>query len=254
MAVRIALVSIAVAFVFATTVPGDAQSQQPGQTPPPAAIKPYKAVAVSAPQPFKDASFEAFRRQLGAAAAKKDRRALAAMVARNFFWLAEDGDKADKRKPGIDNLARAIGLDDRDAQGWEMLGAAAEDATATPSPDRKDTICAPGDPVFNGPELEALAKSTGTDEADWAYPNQAGLEVHSGPQPNTPVIEKIGMHFVRVLQDDSAAQAPVVRIATPSGNTGYVPADALNPLGGDQICYSKEGGAWKISGFIGGEP
>ena len=68
-------------------------------------------------------------------------------------------------------------------------------------PDRKDTICAPADPVFNAEEFEALVKSTGTDESDWAYPTEAGLEVHSGPQPNSPVVEKLGMHFVRVMQD-----------------------------------------------------
>ena len=42
-------------------------------------------------------------------------------------------------------------------------------------------------------------------------------------------------------------------IVTPSGKTGFVPAEALNPLGNDQLCYSKEGGGWKISGVIGGE-
>jgi hypothetical protein len=44
-----------------------------------------------------------------------------------------------------------------------------------------------------------------------------------------------------------------MKVVTPSGKTGFVPADSLNPLGNDQVCYSKEGGAWKISGFIGGE-
>ena len=28
--------------------------------------------------------------------------------------------------------------------------------------------------------------------------------------------------------------------------------DALSPLGNDQLCYSKEGAGWKISGFVGG--
>jgi hypothetical protein len=136
-----------------------------------------------------------------------------------------------------------------------MLAASAEDPTGSPFPDRKDTICAPADPVFNGQELEALTKSTGTDEGDWAYPTQAGVEVRSGPQPNAPVVEKLGMHFVRVMQDNAPGnqQSPALRVVTPSGKTGFVAAEALNPLGNDQLCYSKEGGGWKISGFIGGE-
>ncbi len=78
-----------------------------------------------------------------------------------------------------------------------MLAAASNDPTGTAFPDRKDTICAPADPVFDPQQLEALAKATGTDEGDWAFPTQPGLEVHSGPQPNSPVVEKLGMHFVR---------------------------------------------------------
>jgi len=266
--------SIAVALCLAAATLGLAQGQlpRPGQLPPAggsgsplprgpaapppqAAAKPYKPVTISAPAPGSDPSFEAFRKQVGVIAGKKDRKALAGLVAQNFFWMGEKGDRADKKKLGIDNLAKAIQLDGKQAFGWEMLAASAEDPTGSPFPDRKDTICAPADPVFNGQELEALIKSTGTDEGDWAYPTQAGVEVRSGPQPNAPVVEKLGMHFVRVMQDNAPGnqQSPALRVVTPSGKTGFVAAEALNPLGNDQLCYSKEGGNWKISGFIGGE-
>ena len=227
----------------------------PPQQPAAAPVKPYKAVAISAPAAVTDPSFEAFRKQLGAVAEKKDRKALAGLVVPNFFWMGEKGDKADKKKPGIENLAKAIQLDGKEAPGWELLGAAAADPTGMPFPDRKDTICSPADPTFNAQELEALAKATGTDEGDWAYPTQTGLEVHSGPQPNSPVVEKLGLHFVRVMQDNAPGdqQNPMLKVVTPSGKTGFVPAEALSPLGSDQLCFSKEGGGWKISGFIGGD-
>jgi hypothetical protein len=274
---RVAAVSITAALLVAAAVPGLAQSQLPrpgqlppaggqggqagpaqrGPAPPPpqAAAKPYKPVNITAPEPVKDPSFEAFRKQLGAVAANRERKALAAMVAPKFFWMGEKGDRADKKKSGIDNLAKAIGLDGREAPGWEMLESMAEDPTGSPYPDRKDTICAPADPVFNPQELEALAKATGTEEGDWAYPTQPGLEVRSGPQPNAPVVEKLGMHFVWVAQDNAPdnQQNPMLRVVAPTGKTGFVPADALNPLGSDQICYGKDGGGWKIAGFIGGE-
>jgi hypothetical protein len=69
------------------------------------------------------------------------------------------------------------------------------------------------------------------------------------------VVEKLGLHFVRVMQDTTPGNqdSPMLRIVTPSGKTGFVPAEALNPLGNDQLCYSKEGAGWKISGFIGGD-
>jgi hypothetical protein len=227
----------------------------PQQQPPAAPVKPYKAVAITAPPAVADPSFEAFRKQLGAAAEKKDRKALAGLVVTNFFWMGEKGDKADKKKPGIDNLAKAIELDSKEAPGWEVLGAASNDPTGSPFPDRKDTICSPADPTFNQQELEALAKATGTDEGDWAFPTQTGLEVHSGAQPNSPVVEKLGLHFVRVMQDNGPGdqQSPMLKVVTPSGKTGFVPAEALSPLGNDQLCFTKEGAGWKISGFIGGD-
>lgn len=236
-------------------VPQQRQAPPPQQAQPQVTPKPYQPVAISAPEPIKDPSFEAFRKQVGAVAEKKDRRALAALIAPNFFWMGENGDKADKKKPGIDNLAKAMGLDGKDTGGWEMLGAAAGDPTGTPFPGRKDTFCAPADPVFKPEALEALAKATNTNEGDWGFPTQPGLEVHSGAQPNSPVIEKLGMHFVLVLPEDTPGnqQSPMLRVVTPSGKTGYVPIEAINPLGSDQLCYSKEAAGWKISGFIGGE-
>jgi len=228
------------------------RQQQPQQQ---AAAGPYKPVSISPPAPINDPSFEAFRKQLGAIADKKDRRALAGLVAQNFFWFGEKGDKADKRKPGIDNLAKAMSLNAKDGLGWDSLSGLAADATAAPFEERKGAICAPAEPNFNGQELEALTKSTGTEDGDWAYPFQPGLEMRAAPQPNAPVVEKLGMHFVRVMEDSGQTNQDntMLRVVAPSGKTGFVPSDALSPLGSDQICYSKESGGWKIVGFIGGE-
>ena len=41
-----------------------------------------------------------------------------------------------------------------------------------------------------------------------------------------------------------------VRVVLPSGKTGYVAGDQLLSLGNEQLCYAKEGNAWKIAGFI----
>ena len=249
-----ALAAISITALVLATAPVLAQNQP--QRPAPAqqtAGKPYKAVAISAPPAISDATFEAFRKQLGAVVEKKDRKALAGLVVQDFFWLGEKGDRADKKKPGLENLAKAIQLDGKDAPGWELLGAASADPTGTPYPDRKDTICSPADPTFSMEEFEALVKATGTEEDDWAFPAQQGVEVHASAQPNSPVVEKLGMHFVRVLQEQTAQQSPMIRVVTPSGKTGFVPPDALNPLGNDQLCFSKDAGGWKISGFVGGD-
>ena len=94
------------------------------------AAGPYKPVPIILPVPVADPTFEPFRKQLADIAQKKDRAALARLVATSFFWIPEDTDVADKSKSGIDNLARAIGLDGRDALGWDAIAGYAVERTA----------------------------------------------------------------------------------------------------------------------------
>jgi hypothetical protein len=248
------------AAVTAFAQPGAAQQGQlqlPGfKPPPPSPIKPYQAVPAAPPAALNDPSFTAFRNQLGEVAAHKDRAALAKMVVpQNFFWM-QDKDLADPHKSSIDNLAKAIELDAPDGAGWQVLGGFATEPSAAESPQLPGVFCAPADPKLDPSALEALAKATQTDPSEWGYPNQNGVEVHAAAQPGSQVIEKLGANLVRVLPDTSPPANPnqpfFLHIATPSGKSGYVDAQSVSPLGGDQICYSKQSGAWKIAGYLGG--
>jgi len=242
-----------------TQPPGKQQAQPPSPPPQqqaqPAPPKPYKPVAIKLPEPVKDPSFEAFRKQIAEAAQKKDKAALAKfIVAQGFFWDRENGDGADKKKSGVDNLAAALGLNNKEGAGWDMLNGYASDPTAGPNPDHKGSVCAPADPTFNDKEIGDLLKSTQTDIPEWGFPVTAGVEVREKPQQAAPVTDKLGMHLIRVLPDNnpSAAVASYIRVVLPSGKTGYVPSDAIAPLGNDQICYLKDASGWKISGYVGG--
>jgi len=234
-----------------------AKPQQQQQAPKVAPAKPYPRVPVKLPAPLNDASFEAFRQQLGDIAQKKDRAALAKLVvARGFFWEAENGDKADKKKSGIDNLSAAIGLSGKDGFGWDLLAGYSTDATAAPYPGKQGVICTPADPEFDEKALEDMAKATQTDPGEWGYPLTDGVEVRSANNAKAPVSEKLGLHFIRILSDENDTppqqnEIPLIRVVTPSGKTGFVSADSLAPLGNDQICYVKEGNDWKITGFVG---
>jgi len=254
------LILVAAGLAFAP-----AQAQQPQQAPmppggfkpPPAApVKPYKPLAVKPPGPFTDAAFAAFRKQLADVTARKDRAALGKLVvAKGFFWL-QDKDMADKRKPGIDNLAKAVELDAKDGSGWETLSQYAEEPTAEPLPDQAGVICAPAEPDVDQKAFEALFKETQTEPPEWAYPTKTGIEVRGAAQPKAAVVETLGMYFVRVLSDTAPPADPnqpaFLHIALPSGKTGFVPAQDMSGLGGDQMCYSKDAGGWKITGYLGG--
>jgi hypothetical protein len=230
--------------------------------------KPYTALAVTPPAPSTDASYEAFRKQLADVAKRKDRAGLGHLVvAQGFFWERDGGDGADKKKSSLDNLATAIGLDAKEGFGWDMLGDAADDPTLEASPERTGVMCSPANPKFDDKAFEQLTKATGTEDGDWAFPVSSAVEVHSGPQPNAPVVDKLGLNLVWVLPEEAppatkgnqppaAAPPPAptaVKIVLPSGKVGYVAIDAIAPIGAEQLCYVKDASGWKIDGFIGGE-
>ena len=252
--------SIAIGLCAALLMSMAVAQQQPQKPRPPAPIKAYQPVGTTLPTTVNDPAFEAFRRQLGEVAVKKDRAGLARIVvAQGFFWKGEKGEKADKNKSGMDNLAAAIQLNAKDDSGWDQLASYAFDPTAAPIATVKDVICSPADPVFNDKEFEGLLKATQTDLEEWGYPLLSGIEVRASRGPNAPVIETLGLHFIRVLVEESAVvpgpnQLPSLQVVTPGGKTGFIPAFALAPLGNDQLCYRKEADGWKIVGYIGGDP
>jgi hypothetical protein len=234
-------------------------AQQKSAAPPPPAVappKPYKPVGITLPTNVTDESFDAFRKDVTAIAQRKDRAALSKLVvAKGFFWERDDGKPAPK-KSSMDILAQALDLPARDGSGWlALLGFVAE-ATASPLPERKDVLCAPATPDYDERELEELAQMTETDTFEWGYPVRPDLEVRETPSSSAPAIAKLGLHFVRVLDDDSQSTANTagewLRVVVPKGEIGFVPADTLASLTGAQLCYLKEGNNWKIAGVIGG--
>jgi hypothetical protein len=251
----VALCALTAPGTWAQDLPQPPVGFRPPPPPPPPPIKPYSAVTVKLAGPYSDPSFAAFRKELGTAVEKKDRAALAKLVVtQDFFWI-QDKNLADASKPGIDNLARAIDLDNPNGAGWRVLAMDANEPTLAELPDNKGIFCAPAPPVFDAAAFEALVQQTDTDPEDWGYPARDGVEARAAAQPSATVIEKLGLYFVRVLPDSPKAnpgETQFLHLALPDGKTGFIPIDALMPLATDKICYSKPGGAWKIMGYIGG--
>ncbi len=242
-------------------IPGAARAPVRDEPPPLAPARPYKPVPVVLPHPASDPSFEAFRKELGEIASRKDRGALASkVVAKGFFWMGDKGDKANQRKSGIENLAAAVGLDSQDGAGWEILADAAEEATLEALPARKGVMCGPAAPVFNHKAAEQIRKATGTELVDWGFPVKGALDVHATRQASSPVIEKVGSVLVRILPEGplpGAGDAPMlppgsyfVRIVTPSGVVGFVKDDTIRALDYDRLCFIKEPAGWRIIGYI----
>ncbi len=233
----------------------------PGQPPQPAPPKPYREIAVTLPPSSNDPSFAAFLKQLDDIAMKKDRPALARLVvSSNFFWIGEvngrEGDKANKRKSGIDNLAAAIDLDDKEGSGWFVIAQAATETSLEPMQQKRGVLCSPANPIFDEKAADQLLKATATNEFDWAFPTKPGIDVHASAQPNSPIVGKLGMYLIRVMPEEppagnQAEESPFVRVVMSNGKVGYVAAEFLSPTAFEQLCYVKDTSGWKIAGYNG---
>lgn len=219
-------------------------------------LAPYKAIAITLPAILLDQSLDVFRKRLGEIAQRRDRVALAELVAKDFFWIPEDADIADKNVLAIENVAKALDLDDADAAGWDKLAAYARDMTIAASQQRSGVFCVPAQPDFDDQAADELFHATQTDASDWAYPVYKDVEIRAAPSQDAPVVDKLGLHLVRLILEDSQTEAAAEtfrKILTPSGVIGYVTYESVVPNGADQLCYVRESGGWKIAGFFGGE-
>lgn len=222
----------------------------PGHAQP--ALKPYKAVEVTIPTPPADKSLDAFRKQLAAIAQRKDRAALAKLVAaKDFFWESDFGGMFDAKKSGLDNLANALRLGEASGRGWAALAAFAAEPTIGRAALNPHSHCAPAPPQYEDAELAALGEETNTDVVDWSYPRQAGLQVRADAAKDAGVVETLGHILVRVLGAEGAGRA-WLKVATPGGRIGYVPGAALVSTVANRLCFAKDGAAWRITGYVGG--
>ena len=226
-------------------------------------VRPYPAVAVAPPEPFADADFEAFRRELAAVARSRVHAGLARlMAAQGFFWERDFRREFRSHRPAVDNLAEAVRLEHGTGDGWETLAAFATEGSAAPLPAHPGVICAPREPRFEGADLDRLILQTGIEAIAWAYPRKTGTALREAPQLMARVRETLQQNFARLIADDPQGAAtdrvPALggtrwyAVAAPSGRTGFVAPGALLSLASPRLCYGKDGiGRWRITGYVG---
>ena len=222
--------------------------------------KPYEPVKISRPAAVTDESFVAFRARLAAVAQHRLYAELEPLVAaRGFFWGRDFGHALDPRKPAVDNLAAAIGLESDNGAGWQRLAEFAALPAVEPLASRPGVVCAPASPQFDAVAFSKLQQTTYTDGFDWAYPRADETTVRSAPQSNAAVVGTLGPVFVHLLGfagDDSEpdpGRKLWAHVALADATMGFVEPASLLPLTAAKLCYAKDRvGGWHISGFIAG--
>lgn len=233
-----------------------------------AAVKkvPYPAVKVEMPAPVKsDVAFDAARKALAEAAAKKDLAVLSALVAPGFVATVggEPGEQYDKSKDGLHNFKVAFGFRPfgKDADGdtdlgpqWELIADFAAEKNVAQGRDA-NTACGPALPL---PDAKAFERASALIEdpdqpAEWVY---ATSEITLTASPGGgAIVGKTAGTALPVIGTSPPLRPggppPVhLELLLPAGKSGWIAVGAVKPLVADQLCFAKQtNGDWKISAY-----
>jgi hypothetical protein len=232
---------------------------------------PYPEVKVKVVEAYKpDAAFEQMRKALSDAVAKKDVKALSALVAPTFVWTFQGGatDQFDPGRDAVHNFRVVFGFRPfgADADGpvengpfWDELAMLAADGTYYHDEEAGNLVCGPitADLVDEDVFEQARKKvETGEEGADW-YFTLAPTNVGKAPGDTGPPVAKVGVValpalsvYPKVQEGKPSVPATHIEVLLPTGKTGWIPVSAARPLDSQRLCYSKTpAGAWKISAY-----
>jgi hypothetical protein len=229
---------------------------------------PYPEVKVQAPAPFKpDATLDAMRKAFADAVRRQDAKALFALVSPNFTWTAdgEPAEQFDAKQDGLTNFKVAFGFrefgkaEDSDSGDafWIVLDDAASDPDLTPRDDNPEMACGPATANIVDEDVRdrATEEIAGEGESlEWVYTLK---EITLTEQPTgggtVAKVSNIAMPVVSRYPVPRAGEnlpTSFYEVLLPSGKTGWIDADGVDPVGDDRICYGKDkAGAWKIVGY-----
>ena len=219
----------------------------------------------------------AFDKMIGAfldAVQRKDIAALTTLVAPTFVWTVNDhlADELDLGRNAIHNFKVAFGFrgvgedvdgDVDDGPYWEVLTAFAEDPSFYIANGAGTLVCGPmsaqvvDDNAFDRARRKIDANN---EPVEWYFTVAAETPVAMAPSDaSTPVntVAKVGAIAMPLLsvyppeKEGGPSPAPThFEVLLPSGQTGWVPVDAVRPLETDHLCYARTpAGEWRIASF-----
>ncbi len=234
----------------------------------------YPKVEVDVKSAYKpDPAFVSMRNAMTQAVAKRDEKALFALVNRTFIWTQEGqlADDFDLGRDALHNFKVVFGFraPGKDADGkvengpfWDMLRAFAADGTYSESGDTGNLVCGPAAAeVINKDVFDQARKKVESiyDEAEWYFP-LTETEVTKSPKDRGPPIVKIDSVALPVLnaypttEGSDPTTATHLQVLLPSGQSGWVLASAVRPLVTGRLCYAKApDGNWRIAVYDEGE-
>jgi hypothetical protein len=231
----------------------------------------YPEVKVEIAEAFKpDAAFEAMRKKISDAVAKKDAQAVFDLVGPTFLWTFQGGatDEFDMGRDALHNFKVLFGFRPQGAETdgpvengpfWDLLAQFANEGTYYQDTESGNLVCSPttatavDDNVF---EQARNKVEVGEDGVDW-YFTLAPASVAKAPNDSGPPVAKIGTVALPALsvypvpqEGKPAAPATHIEVLLPTGKSGWLPVSAVRIFDAERLCYAKTAkGDWKIASF-----
>jgi len=194
---------------------------------------------------------------------------LFALLAPTFFWTenGEPSQQFDRSRDALHNFKVAFGFrrlgarsdsGDRREQLWETLEDIVGGPGLFPAESNRDILCGPAtaDPVSEAAMDSALMLLEHDNEnSEWVYSLEP-ITLTERPDGGRAVatVANIAMPIAATNPPTKPlGNNPLptqYQLLLPSGKTGWVEVDAVQPLAVDKLCYGKgPDGAWKIVGY-----
>jgi hypothetical protein len=239
---------------------------------PAAAIKktPYPEVRVAVPAEAKaEPALAAMRKQLASAISQRNTGQLYALVGPAFFWNAdgEPSEQFDKGRDALHNFKVAFGFrqfghgsdneNPRD-QLWEVLDDIASGAALFQMKGNPGVLCGPlsTEPADDHAMDQAIERiQSGDEDSEWVYSlAEVTLTEKPGGGGAVETVSKLAMPvFATEPPTRPLGNNPIpthYQLLLPSGKTGWIDVDHMQPLAVDKLCYGKQpDGGWKIIGY-----
>jgi hypothetical protein len=209
------------------------------------------------------------RKQLASAISRRDAGLLYALVGPAFFWNAdgEPSEQFDKNRDALHNFKVAFGFrqfghnndseNPRD-QLWEALEDIASGADLSPMEGNPGVLCGPlgAEPVDDAAMDRAIERiQSGDEDSEWVYSlAEITLTEKPGGGGAVETVSKLAMPvFATEPPTRPLGNNPIpthFQLLLPSGKTGWIDVEHVQPLAVDRLCYGKgSDGAWKVVGY-----
>jgi hypothetical protein len=207
----------------------------------------YDRVPVQTMATKQDRAFASALKTLRLAVARKDRRAVYALLASKFVIERDFGGLTNPKLSARAQFDAAL-------PGWDALARLSAAAQWGPWEKGSKLICGPA-ALSAADETRVIraAKQRGDNEDDywfeWVYVELDGVAVRKAPSFQAAAIASISREAVRALERKGDGW---IKVALPDGREAFLSERVALTMFNDSLCLRNVGGKWRLAGYVGG--